>query len=266
MGTQRVTAICAMVWCLSSSVWAATLENPSPGAIMSGIGVISGWKCDAGELTVRFNGGKSLPLLYGSARQDVRDAGVCPHAEVGFVAIWNWGNLGDGQHMAVVYDNGREFARSTFRVVTTGEDFLVGAVGQCVVPNFPAPGENARFVWSQPTQHLELAEVGSHVSPPSQRTHSFDGPWDFRLTTQFTCDQPPPATFGIILTESSMIHVAADSTGSIVVGETGQLEGSIAYVDGLHILSLSGLLTGRTGEGGWFDARACGGAWTATKR
>ena len=36
---------------------AATLENPSGGLFYSGIGVISGWKCEAnGELTVRFNG------------------------------------------------------------------------------------------------------------------------------------------------------------------------------------------------------------------
>ena len=73
-----------------SLVYAASLENPSGGLFYSGIGVISGWKCEAnGELTVRFNGGEPIPLIYGSERPDVRDAGACPSADVGFVAIWN---------------------------------------------------------------------------------------------------------------------------------------------------------------------------------
>ena len=40
------------------SGWAATtLENPAPGALKSGVGVISGWVCDAEELEVSFDGG-----------------------------------------------------------------------------------------------------------------------------------------------------------------------------------------------------------------
>jgi len=140
---------------------AATLEIPTPHTTLSGIGVVSGWKCEAkGPLTVRFNGGESIPLVYGSERRDVLDAGACPHDRVGFVSIMNWGELGDGRHTAVVYDDGVEFDRSTFDVVTTGETFLRGAAGQCIVPDFPAPNENARFIWNQATQHMELAEVG----------------------------------------------------------------------------------------------------------
>ena len=150
-----------------SPVHAATLEIPTPDATHSGIGVISGWKCDAGELTVRFDGGEHVPLLYGTQRTDVRDAGVCPHdhAEVGFVAIWNWGELDDGRHTAVVYDDGVEFDRSTFTVVTMGEAFLTGAEGECTIGDFPAPNEWSRFAWTQSTQHLELVEVGSGPGP-----------------------------------------------------------------------------------------------------
>lgn len=242
------------------------LGNPGHGTTMSGIGVISGWKCDAGELTVRFNGGAPIPLSYGSVRTDVRDAGACPHAEVGFVALWNWGNLGDGQHTAVVYDDGREFARSTFRVVTTGEAFLPDAEGQCVVPDFPAPGENALFTWNTGTQHLELTDVGRHIVPPGQQQHLFDGIWDFRLTTQGTCLRRPPATLWMELTNSSLIHIGDDSIASIAVLETGQLEGQITDTVRRQVLSFTGLLTGRTGRGVWFSLEACAGTWTATKR
>ena len=39
------------------SAWAVSLENPAPGSIKSGVGVISGWVCEADELEVSFNGG-----------------------------------------------------------------------------------------------------------------------------------------------------------------------------------------------------------------
>ena len=138
-------------------VHAATLENPRTGSFYSGIGVISGWKCTAsGALTVRFNDGAPLPLAYGNERGDVRDAGACPSTQVGFVSIMNWAELGDGTHTAVAYDNGVEFARSTFTVATTGEPFVTGAAGECRVSDFPAPGETMRFAWNEATQHLEL--------------------------------------------------------------------------------------------------------------
>ena len=148
---------------------AATLGVPGEGTTLSGVGVISGWKCEvAGDLTVRFladgspvsvAGIDTFPLLYGSARPDVRDIGACPDADVGFVAIWNWGNLDDGDYTAVVYDNGMEFDRSTFTVVTTGEAFRTDLAGECTIPHFPDPGDTARFVWNTGTQHLEMVSV-----------------------------------------------------------------------------------------------------------
>ena len=104
---------------------AARLENPGDGQLYSGIGAISGWKCEATvPLTIRFNDGRSIPLVYGSARPDTRS--VCGDANNGFVAIWNWGNLGDGIHTARVYDNGVAFAETTFQVGTLGVAFWDG--------------------------------------------------------------------------------------------------------------------------------------------
>ena len=141
-----------------SAAHAAILENPTHNALYSGIGIISGWKCESsGELTVRFNEDDPIPLVYGSRRSDTRS--VCGDDDNGFVAIWNWSKLGDGTHTAVVYDDGVEFARSIFDVATTGEEFLRGASAQVWIDEFPAPGERTRFVWNQSTQHLELAEV-----------------------------------------------------------------------------------------------------------
>ena len=151
-----------LVVLVPSLVHAATLENPGDDLSYSGIGVISGWKCEAnGSLTARFFDadmmpvGNPVPLVYGSERTDVRDAGACDSADVGFVAIWNWGNLSDGTYTAVAYDNDEEFARSTFTVTTLGTEFLTGASGECRVPDFPMPGETTTFEWNPNTQHLE---------------------------------------------------------------------------------------------------------------
>ena len=148
---------------------AATLGVPGEGTTLSGVGVISGWKCEAtGDLTVRFfadgspvsvAGIDTFPLLYGSARPDVRDTGACPDVDVGFVAVWNWGNLDDGAYTAVVYDDGVEFDSNTFTVVTTGEAFRTDLVGECTLEQFPDPGDTARFVWNTGTQHLEMVSV-----------------------------------------------------------------------------------------------------------
>ena len=147
---------------------AAVLDIPGADSHLSGTGVITGWKCEAvGDLTVRFfrpdgsavffaeEQSDTIPLVYGSGRPDVRLAGSCADANVGFVAIWNWGRLADGTYTAVVYDNGVEFARNTFTVTTLGTEVLTGVSTQVSVPNFPQAGETTTFQWNEATQHLE---------------------------------------------------------------------------------------------------------------
>ena len=155
-----------LVVLLPSLAHAARLGIPGNGAKLSGVSVISGWKCEAeGDLTIVFNDdGNHIPLLYGTERTDVRADGQClenDHDNVGFVAIWNWGNLGDGEHTAVAYDDGVKFAESTFEVVTFGTEFLTGVSGECRVPDFPMPGESTLFEWNQATQHLEAVSLAA---------------------------------------------------------------------------------------------------------
>lgn len=164
---QRLSVI--LVLLVPALAQAAVLENPGSGLSYSGIGVVSGWKCEAnGPLTVRFDGGPPLTLAYENERSDVRDVGACPSAQVGFVSIMNWANLGDGTHTAVVYDNGVEFARSTFEVQTLGEAFVAGVSGECTVADFPRSGLSTDFEWNQRTQHMEVVGLkgrGEGASP-----------------------------------------------------------------------------------------------------
>ncbi len=59
----------------------------------------------------------------------------------------------------MAHDNGVEFARSTFTVTTTGEDFLTGANARSTVEDFPSPGEMTVLEWNQSTQHFEMISV-----------------------------------------------------------------------------------------------------------
>ena len=146
---------------------AATLEIPGPGANLSGIGVISGWKCEVtGTITVRIDGGNPIPMLYGSERGDTQS--VCGDSANGFVAIFNWGLLDDGTHTAVAYDGEWEFARSTFTVTTFGEEFAEGASGECTIAGFPVPGESSLFAWNEASQGLVLVS-----EPPSPDPFAF---------------------------------------------------------------------------------------------
>ncbi len=157
--------------CLVLCIWApslaytAVLENPGNNQSYSGIGVISGWKCEATALTVGIDDGGPIPMVYGSERGDTKETKdgetICGDTNNGFLAIFNWALLSDGEHTAVAYDNGVEFARSTFEVGTLGEEFVRGASAEVRVEDFPSPGESALLAWNQNTQHFEVVPESS---------------------------------------------------------------------------------------------------------
>lgn len=138
-----------------SLAYAAYLDIPGNGSTLSGIGVISGWKCEATAITVVIDDGTPIPMLHGSERGDTR--GACGNTNNGFLAIFNYALLADGEHTAVAYDNGKEFARSTFEVGTLGEEFVRGARAEVRVEDFPSPGESTLLVWNEASQHFEVA-------------------------------------------------------------------------------------------------------------
>ena len=207
--------LCALVAGMPSGAEAATLDVPAAQSTLSGIGVIHGWKCTAGRLTVRFGGRPPLPLLHGAARKDVFDAGACHHINSGFVSIMNWGELGDGVHTAVVYDDGVEFARHTCRVVTTGWAFHRGPARECLVDDFPDLGQQAEFVWDRQTQHMELARItdmaGGEEEDPTGGSSTDLSVFDFLFERDDWIIEVP----GI----NAWKHVSADIDHTITAGD-----------------------------------------------
>ncbi len=130
------------------------LENPSPHSFQSGIGLISGWVCEAEQIEVRLNG-QTQTAAYGTARTDT--ATVCGDADNGFGLLFNWNLLGDGTHTVVALADGEEFGRATVTVTTLGEEFVPGAEGACVVEDFPQAGQRVRLVWQTAQQNFVIA-------------------------------------------------------------------------------------------------------------
>ena len=131
----------------------ATLENPSLGSAQSGVGVISGWACEAGEIVIELDG-TPLQAAYGTVREDTRS--VCGDTDNGFSLLWNWNNLGIGTHTVRALIDGVEFANTTVRVATFGEQFLRGVSGTFPIPYFPGPGETKKLQWEQSLQNFVI--------------------------------------------------------------------------------------------------------------
>jgi hypothetical protein len=145
---------------------AGALENPSNGSHASGIGIVSGWRCAGGQITARFNGGEPIAVAYGTPRRDT--AGACEdptRINNAYVLQWNYALLGDGDHTLRLYDDGVEFAASTFSVKTLGEGFVDGLSGSFRVADFPAAGDSVVISWQQERQGFGLVEFSPAPTP-----------------------------------------------------------------------------------------------------
>ena len=88
-----------------------------------GISAISGWVCDADEITIELNG-TEWKAGYGTTRTDTQ--GECGDVDNGFSLLFNWNLLGDGIHAVKAYADGVLFASTEVKVTTLGREFLRG--------------------------------------------------------------------------------------------------------------------------------------------
>ena len=130
----------ALILATPCLLWAqALLENPGPGSFQSGLGVISGWACNASHIVIVFDDAQTAEAGYGTPRADPR--GVCGDDNNGFSLLINWNLLGAGPHSIKVRADGVQFAQAMFTVTTLGTEFLQGGTGMCTVGDFPSAGQ-----------------------------------------------------------------------------------------------------------------------------
>ena len=132
------------------------LENPAPNSFQSGVGVISGWVCEAETVEIELNG-EAQPAAYGTERLDTE--AVCGDADNGFGLLVNWNRLGDGEHTVVAVVDGEELGRATVRVTTLGVEFLRDVEGECMVEGFPGMGQTVTLRWQQTSQNFVITQL-----------------------------------------------------------------------------------------------------------
>ena len=132
------------------------LENPGPGSFQSGIGLFSGWVCDASQIEIEINDRPRLPAAYGTIRSDT--AGVCGDTDNGFGLLFNWNLLGDGTHTVRALADGIEFDRATFTVTTLGTEFLTGVRKTERLEDFPTRGETVTLEWQESMQNFVITD------------------------------------------------------------------------------------------------------------
>ena len=129
------------------------LENPGDGSAKSGIGLISGWVCDASRVELDINGSR-VTAAYGTERGDT--VAVCGDSNNAFALLVNWNLLGDGRHTVRALADGVEFGRAEFQVTTFGQAFVHGAQGRYALPDFPRPGSTAVIEWDESSQNFVI--------------------------------------------------------------------------------------------------------------
>ena len=151
------------------------LENPGNGSSRSGIGIISGWVCEADRLLIDIrrvigNSRRQVALLepaYGTERLDTAEA--CGDTDNGFGVLFNWNRLGAGTYQIFAEVDGYRLddRGATVTVVTLGEEFLRGAAGEYVLEDFPEPGLSIVIEWEESLQNFVITESTSTEGCPS---------------------------------------------------------------------------------------------------
>jgi len=165
------------------------LENPAPSSFQSGLGLISGWVCEAEGVAIEIEQEDGtvveVAAAYGTERADT--AGVCGDSDNGFGVLVNWNLLGDGEHAVRMLVNGValgwrvvpgvgalpavvdgiELGRAPVTVTTLGAEFRTGLWGSFLVADFPRAGEQVHLVWQESQQNFVLApvELGAALTP-----------------------------------------------------------------------------------------------------
>ena len=99
------------------------VEVPADGSFQSGIGSVSGWVCE-GRSAVIDDGLHLPPVARNISRGDTEEG--CGDQDNGFILVWNWNLMGDGDYTASLVVDGQTIQRNTFTVTTLGQEYIRG--------------------------------------------------------------------------------------------------------------------------------------------
>ena len=196
------------------------LENPAPGSFQSGLGLISGWVCDAQTITISFDGGPPQEAAYGTSRGDTQ--GACGDTDNGFGLLFNWNLLDDGLHTVAASADGVEFARVEVTVTTLGTEFRRGLSHEVILPDFPAVGSDIVLRWQETQQNFVLSEAA-----PTQRLIGVTP--TLTLPPGVTAVQPSVAS---LISDTAEVRASPESTLLLADDAGGTVLLALANMDG----------------------------------
>jgi hypothetical protein len=157
---------------LPSVLWAqGAIDNPAPASVQSGIGLITGWTCNADEVLVFIDELPPLEAAYGTTRADTVVA--CGDDDNGYGLTFNWNLVGQGLHRVRIEVDGVELGRVAFLVSTLGlGEFPTGLSGETLLIDFPDFGDDLAIEWQESQQNFVLSAAqaavgGSRGAPPA---------------------------------------------------------------------------------------------------
>ncbi len=153
------------------------LETPIDGSVMSGIGIFSGWYCDAEKIEIVVDERPPKEAAYGTRRSDTKK--VCGDSDNGFGLLWSYRLFGPGEHTVVALADGVEFDRATFTVMVVGEDFLkkemVPESAELILTDL---NQVVRIEWQESVQNFGITEVADLGIPMEQIFAFTAGKWE----------------------------------------------------------------------------------------
>lgn len=163
------------------------LENPAASANQSGVGIISGWYCNANTIEIVFDDLPPKAAAYGTNRPDT--VGDCGDTNNGFGLLWAYSLLGEGTHRVRAYADGVEFADRTFAVGILGDGtFLWGVTGTFQLEDFPQDATITTVKWTESMQNFTIVE--SVELDPALRKWIASSPNDPTVNVSLTADDP----------------------------------------------------------------------------
>ncbi|MGE0824386.1 MAG: hypothetical protein AB7G75_06410 [Candidatus Binatia bacterium] len=250
----HVITICTFLG-LTVPAWGqGVLENPQPLTIESGIGVVSGWHCNANLIEIQFDSFDRLEAAYGTARGDTQ--ATCGDTNNGYGLLWNYNLLGTGQHTVRAFADGVEFASATFTVVTLGQEFVRGASATASTSLFEI-GQEVRLQWQESKQNFVIIETESF--DPTQLLASLVGTYSGTWTSASGTGGALSVTFA--QSGSDLLPVVTFTLTNTGCAESGMVTG-INFGEAIFDGQLSDGSLLRFSSRGTDDVQAFGGSFS----
>jgi hypothetical protein len=156
------------------------LGTPAHGATVSGVGVISGYHCQSGDIEVRIDGVSLGKAGAGTTLLGTGD--LCGRTDTGYSLLYNFNNLAEGVHVVSAYVDGVLRQSNTFTSVRSGGvPWLAGMTRAVTVADFPEPGRSTTLEWQTSYQNFVVTGGAGGMpsgSPPGPATGALGTPPD----------------------------------------------------------------------------------------